>query len=365
MIKKINSFLFNIKFEYFFIFIVLLSIVKNGLWYSPATERVLKISQNIFVNPFNHTTNEWLLGSFLGPFLGYITNMNTSLYMFSLMHLIIFISLFFIILKIFVLKDSDVIGRYILLAFFMMPISNILFTWLGYADVFTFLIGISIVVFRTNKLIMIISGLLFGINHFEQGLIIALNVLFFYFVNNPNKQQKIIKNYIFLILSIFIGFLMLQLFFYINEFKISFNRISYIENAGFFRYFRALFSNFFAEFFSFFNIFIFFIIYLYSKIKNKYIFKLFIGGVIINLFITLFTVDQTRVFNILIFPLIVTLLSHTEIVKTVEKRIKKFNFIMSFLFIVSLFIPNYYIWEGKIYASAYPNILQCYKKDFK
>lgn len=278
MIERINIFLFHTKFEYFFFGIIFLIILTNGVWFSPATERVLLISEDIFSNPFiNKTTNQWLLGSFLGPVLGYILDMNKSIFLFSLMHLLIFIMFFYLLLRK-IENDNRYIARYILLAFFMMPISNIVFTWLGYADVFTVLLGVSLVIFRNNKIVLFANGFLFGINHFEQGVVVVFVLFVFYFF-----AENKVESFRFLLTStigILLGYIGLQIYFYIHDFNINFYRLDYIDNAGIFRYLRALFSNFFAEIFSFFNIFSFFIGYLFYKthLHNKKILQSFVGG---------------------------------------------------------------------------------------
>lgn len=83
-------------------------------------------------------------------------------------------------------------------------------------------------------------------------------------------------------------------------------------------------------------------------------------GVLIIFMVTIFTVDHTRVFNMLVFPLVVALLLNLNIQKVINNRIKRFNKIMVILFFISIFVPNYYIWEGKIYASSYPSIIKRY-----
>lgn len=361
ILNRLNNFLFTSKFEYFYVFIMLLSMIINGVWYTSGIPRILMISKDIFSNPFlEQVTSQWLLGSFLGPILGYIFHMNQSFFSFCIMHLVIFLLFFYFLLKS-VDKHYKNSARYILIAFFVMPVSNIAFTWLGYADVFTILLGSGLVIYRKNLIIIFILGILFGLNHFEQGLVILLTLSIFYFLTE--NKLEIFKYSLIMLLGILLGYISLKLHFYIYNFNISFDRVSYIDNAGFYKYFATLFSNFFAEIFSYFNIFIFPLILMLNSLekRNKNVSNGFIIGVVIIFFITIFTVDHTRVFNMVVFPLLIALFLNEEVQKIINLKEKRFNLIITFVFLIGIFIPNYYIWQGKIYASSWPFIFEYLK----
>jgi hypothetical protein len=116
LLQKITQMVFGINFWLFFGFVFFLPILQNGIWYSPQTERLLLISKDIFKNPFlEQPWNQWLLSSFLGPVLGYITSANRSLLYFSVMHLMILIIFFPLLVFIVRRRYGDFIARTVLI----------------------------------------------------------------------------------------------------------------------------------------------------------------------------------------------------------------------------------------------------------
>jgi hypothetical protein len=180
------------NFSVLFGLLVILSIIQNGIWYSPQTERLLLVSQNIFRNPFNEqVTNQWLLYSFLGPIIGYLTHLNSSLITYSLLHFAVFLLLFGVFLIVVRYRMGDFAARIIMIAFFLTPLPNIVFTWLGSPDVFTILLAGTIVVFSSNPACLFPTYFLMGINHFEQGsIILALTTIFMGITRERERERE-------------------------------------------------------------------------------------------------------------------------------------------------------------------------------
>lgn len=357
ILQKIAQLIFGIDFWFFYCLVFILSILQNGVWFSPQTERLLIISKDIFKNPFlDQPTNQWLLSSFFGPILGYITSTNKSLFTYSLMHLVIFVIFFTILIAVVKRRYGDFIARSVLIIFYLSPISNVLFTWLGSPDILTILLSMMIVIFWDNLIVLFIGAFLLGINHPEQGLIILLLLTIFSFLTSRKKET--IKFALIGLGSLLLGKLLVEWYFYSHNFAVEFSRVDYISNAGLFLYVKATFSNPFALLFSLYNVLAIFIttyiIYYWKKEKISFAFIVYS---LLAFIIILITLDQTRVFSILTFPGLL-LLVFSPSFRSLESAEKEFfKRVLTISFVAGILIPRFVVWMGNIYYSAYQNLI--------
>ena len=352
IIQKVHNFLFETSITKFFLIIVTLAIFSNGLMFVSSSKHLFISSLDIFSNQLTETPNVmWLLSSFLGSITSYFLGID-NFKIFILFHLIVFLFGFFVLTKI-IAKYDDYLARVFLLFFFTMPISNILFTWLGFTDIFTFLLGISIVLSKSKKILLFIFASLLGLSHAYQGFVIIILLNIFYFFSN----RKIDYNFLITsFLGVLFGILSLKFFFHYYEFNIIDTRFGYFEKKGFMRYFLATFSNFLPCLFSLFNLMWLVIILVIRKLYRfnyNNIATSFILTMILSFIVMIFTLDQSRVYNLIMFPVLIAFLFELKIQNILKKINKK---IFTYIFILSIFIPNYYIWDGKIHATSYYQI---------
>jgi len=334
--------------------------LQNGIWFSPQTERLFLISKDIFKNPFlNQTSNQWLMSSFLGPVLGYITSANQSLILYSLLHLVILLICFTALTIIIRRQYGDFVARSVLIVFFLSPISNVLFTWLGSPDILTFILVTVLVIFRKNIKIIFVSSFLLGINHPEQGLIVLfLLAVFSYLIN---RKRESILFVLFGIGSLLLGKYLLEMYFDSQNMFVEFSRIDYIPNAGLLRYIRATLSNPFALLFSLYNVlYVFIIVYVVYYWKREKIAIAFIVYSILAFITILITLDQTRVFSILTFPVLLLLVFSPSYQSLGSTEKNFFKNVLALSFIAGIIVPRFLVWEGNVYYSAYKNILNLF-----
>jgi len=354
-LRKISQLIFGMNFWLFYCLVFIFSIFQNGVWYSPQTERLLLISKDIFKNPFtNQPTNQWLMSSFLGPVLGYLTSANQSLFLYSFMHFVILVVFFTVLILVVKRKFGDFVARSVIIIFFLSPLSNVLFTWLGSPDILTILLSMMIVVFWDNLIVLFVGAFLLGINHPEQGLVILLLLTIFSFL--VGRKKETIRFGLIGLVSLVLGKLLVDWYFYYHNFAVEFSRVDYISNSGLFQYVKATFSNPFALLFSLYNVLLIFIstyvVYFWKKDKISFTFIIYSLLAFTTILVTL---DQTRVFSILTFPGLL-LLVFSPAYQNLEYAEKEFfKEVLTISFIAGIFIPRFVVWMGNIHYSTYSN----------
>lgn len=358
-LENVKNRLLGMRFWFFFVLILGLTILQNGIWYSSQSNYLLLISQNINSNPLlNQQEHQWLITSYFGPLLANIFGSNSSLFSYIIFHFFFIISFLIILTKIIKIKFGEVIARYFLIIFFLSPLSNVIFTWLGSPDVFTLVITSLLVIFRWNFLIVSLCSFLLGINHFEQGVAILTLMTFFSIVEGGNKKMITF----FALTSIgflIIGRLLLSFYFEKLDFNLAYNRAEYIKVTGIKKYMLSTLSNPFALIFSLYNtLYIFvvsFVIYFWKRERIVVSFLIYNLGAIIAI---LFTLDQTRVFSILTFPSILLLVFSPTFIKLPESESNFFKKIFTISFFLGLLIPRYTVWEGSVFFSSFRYLLE-------
>jgi len=356
---KLPQFIFGVKFWWFYSSILILSILQNGVWYSPQTERLWLMSENIFANPFlDQPKNQWLLSSFLGPLLGYVTSANRSIYLYSLLHLIIFIIFFTVMIAVAKQRHGDYIARSVLILFFLSPISNVLFTWLGSPDIITFLLSMALILFEKNIPVLVISAFLLGMNHPEQGLVILI-LLAIFTCTSGERPKEVFKFALVGIGSLLLGKFLVGWYFEIFNFDVTYSRAEYISNGGLYLYVKSTLSNPFAMMFSLYNIlYIFIAIYLAYYWKKEKIAFAFLVYSLLAFTVILFTLDQTRVFSILTFPGLLLLVFSPTFRDSPTEQKEFFQNVLSILLLAGIFIPRFTILNGEVHFSSYQYLVE-------
>lgn len=346
--ETIATFLFKMEFWGFYGFIFLCVILKNGVLLSPQASTLFLISQNIFANPLSQQPHEqWLLASFLGPFLGYISGANQSLLAYTLMHLCILIIFFAILIAIIRKKYNDFIARCVLILFFLSPLSSVLLTKLGSPDVLTVLLATMLIICADFPALITIPAFFLGVNHPEQGLVIILLLMIYTMIMGHQKQLFPLA---LAMLALLGGKFAMSYYFNLYHFNVVYSRLDFIFDVGWQKYLEIFLLNPWALFISLHHIvLIFFVFYLIYFREKK---RLMIGFLVYNLLAfgaMFFTFDQTRVFSILAFPSILLLLFFPPYVNLCASQKKYFQRILTIFLLMGIFLPRFVVWSGEVY----------------
>ena len=241
--------------------------------------------------------------------------------------------------------------------FFLSPIAQVLFTWLGSPDILTTLLSTTIVVFWGNSMVLAACALLLGTNHPEQGFVIMLLLTIFSSFTRSRKET---------IAFALIGFGALVLGkllvgWYSNAYNISteFTRLDYISKVGVTGYVKATFSNFFALVFSLYHVLILFIsAYIFYFWKLGKAPHAFVLCSLVAFATILITLDQTRVFSVVTFPILLLLVLSPPF-QTLEPTEREFfETLLTASLLFGILIPRFVIWEGAAHFSSYLNMIR-------
>ena len=228
--------------------IALLVLIKVGIWYIPNLEMSLAIAQNPFVNPFGDARDHYLLGNWTSNYLAWLLHA-TKWLSFFLYHLAFSLGFSFLFLGL-VLRhlEGDSIRKSLIL-FCILPVSATAYFWVGPDSVTLFFLLLPFV-FPASLAVTIFSGLILGLQHFEQSMIGVGALCFALFLNSRSKQPLAL-NYglrfgLILLVSILLGKFALSIIFSINHMQVNSGRwyvlIQNIFHGGF-----DLLGNFFLN----------------------------------------------------------------------------------------------------------------------
>jgi len=339
----LEQYLVNSSIKKLLILFFFTILLKIGFWYHPALWKLLTIS----INPFDESilSNQYahyLYYNFLGGYIANFLNLTTKL-SFFLFHLFFsFLFNFLFILLIFKNLDrKDAI--YSLIIFLIFPVSTTVFFWVGY-DSITLSILILSVLFRFNSIIVLIFGILLGLQHFELGFLSSFSLLALNIYNKYFDQKGFLslKYSVFLLIGTLLGRIILEYYFLSINLDITSGRIWHTINI--LKYY------FYTSFFNFHNMIWFslalgwlvIIRYFFFKEKNNF----FIFILLSQLFFLFIVDDQTRVFSCLSFLII---LSQILLNSNFLKQIK--NYEISLIIIMWIIIPYGWVWGGTLRVS--------------
>ena len=202
------------------------------------------------------------------------------------------------------------------------------------------------VLFRSYSIIVLLCGILLGLQHFELGFLSSLSLLSLNIYNKYNHQKSFLglRYSIFLIIGVMLGKIILQYYFSLIELNLNSGRTWYAFSVikhflynGYFNFHNIIWFSLSVGWLVIFKYFF------YNSRNNFFIFILF--GQILILFIV---DDQTRVYANLSFLII---LSQIFLNKNFLSTIK--NYEISLIFIIWLIMPYGWAWQGVLRASMF------------
>ena len=348
MEKKLSDFgtyLIHLNLKKKFFYLSLIIILKVGIWYHPALWRLLEISINPFdnsaiINPNAHYLYYNFLGGFVANFFGFNTKIS-----FFLFHLFFSITFFFLYIYFVLQKLDKKLALLSIALFLVLPVSTTSFFWVGY-DSITLTIMMLSIIFSHNLLLILIFGVLLGLQHFELTFLAALSLLVLNIYNKLSSKYSFLNlNYsIFIIIGILLGKFLLE--YYFNQIGLNINSGRILYAFDYLKYFA------FTAYFNFHNVIWFalsigwliIIKYFFSKERNNFFLFIILGQLLI-----LFIVDdQTRVYANLSFLII---FSQILINKSFLQNIK--NYEIAVLIFLWLIFPYGWAWQGVLRASMF------------
>lgn len=169
--SKIERLLFETPTWKFLAVIFTLCVVKTGVWWYPNPLALWAMAQNPFASPFTQPDEHYLMWNWLGPWLAWLigaTSM-TTLFLFFLACALGFVALFARVVLVQLPREQ---ARTALVLFALLPVSTTALFWVG-QDGLTLLLLMAALAFPGMPLVTLATGVLLGLQHFEQGFFAA------------------------------------------------------------------------------------------------------------------------------------------------------------------------------------------------
>jgi hypothetical protein len=165
--KKVEQLLFESPTWKLLAVVCALWLLKTGIWTYPNPRALWAMAQNPFASPFTNPDEEYLMWSWLGPWLAWRTGAATmtSQFVLSLAQAAAFTFLF---MRVALKNLPRELARTAIVLFAVLPVSTTAYYWVGY-DSLTLLLMMAALAFPATPLVTLGAGLLLGMQHFEQG----------------------------------------------------------------------------------------------------------------------------------------------------------------------------------------------------
>jgi hypothetical protein len=209
----------------FWAFVCLLAglvVVKCGVGAYPANFLGLKIALAFPGRPALDAYSQYAMSSPLGPILAKALGA-TTLRSYAALHAVVLLVGMTALIYAVRQRRGERTARLVALSFACTPMPMVLLGWLGSYDVFTFLLA-SFLVLMDGPLIVALLSFALGLAHFEQGLLIAMALLF---IRQPASIARW-KPWISMLGGLVVG--KLSLWLYLNAIGIRFGRFLWLAS---------------------------------------------------------------------------------------------------------------------------------------
>ena len=319
-----------------FITLIVLSLIKSGIWVFPATNASLIIAMDPFRNPFTDPSSHYLMTTWLGSYVAYVLGIKTFSGIITYFLFCGLLGIIFLWLSIKKHLEKSLQSRSIL---FMALIPGIptVFYWVG-MDTFTFLLFALYLYFSANPALTLIVGMLMGMQHFEVGIVSAISLAVYELLSVPLlKNQKKKFAVVTFIIGILLGKFLLSLIFASHGISILTDRTQLgLETVK--TNYQLIFSNAFPIFWSYLGVYWIFLVLLLRKFDRQ-LFAL-MAALVLPLVIVFFVKDQTRIMHLSSFLLLTQalVLNPVQLKKLTSRQIQ-------FLILAWLVIPWMWFWN--------------------
>lgn len=344
--NKITRFISSASDIQVFLILILIQLIKTGVWVIPNIGLSFVISRDLTKNPFSDPNAHYLMWSYLGPVLAHLLSIDT-LSGFILMHLLLTLAgvvIYFSGLR----KTYGALPclKKSLIVYFSFPVAGTIWYWVG-MDGITFLLMASILVFNRHWFIVLPLSILLGVNHFEQGFL----GFFLLFIGVTIVRLREIKTSVsprwclLVLLGVIIGKGLLAYWFFTHE-LIVLGRFYWLK-----QHFTMMLKQWFTHphviLFSLFGTGWFFVLVAWKRLEN--VRAALLLTLVTLTALSLVSADQTRVIALISFPFLhVFLIANEDFLSTINE--KEFA---AFL-IAWILVPWAWCWGGDPKVSAFP-----------
>jgi hypothetical protein len=339
-------------------------IFTNGIFLVPP-EQYQRLSQNPFITRTDIDIHNYWQETILLPVVAYYTQLTSRLSFNGLCFLILEAA--FLLFAQFTLKREGPTATLIFSAILMSgPLTTVTLAWLGSPDGLTFALTVPIL-FVNSSLSIFFLAILGSMNHFAFTIAAAEILALRWVARDGIKVYQLIA----LAIGGMFGYIFVKLFLAFNHIQIM-TRFDYIFSKNLMGWVSMNAANFPMTLFSLFNVqWLVIPVCLIMFFRfDKFFFGCLLTILALNLGITFFTEDSTRIFSLLSWGVLMECIFHAYKLALNQKDngiLLQKQFLQALMVIgfISLITPRYFSWNGEIHPSSfYVFIMQVIKGNY-
>jgi hypothetical protein len=344
LIEKINRFLYQTNRLRLILIVFFVYFLKTGIWYLPNIDGWWPMSLNPFKNPFTDPLGQFVFWNWLGPFLAWLLHIHnrTSFMYFHLCFAIAFtLAFLYYVFSTFAEEDA----RTALVLFLSVGSSAMGYYWIG-MDSITLALMMFILLARKYPVVALFLGVALGMQHFEQAIFafgaVLFALLYSHYLKTPATFS--LRWSICAFAGVLMGKLVLVVLFWHLHIHITDRRYYFLQNYQMFL--QMFYYHVQYLLWSFFGAGWFAVAKFAERGKAARPFFIAVIGLIL---LQLTVSDETRVFWIVVFPLLaVYLLLDESFLQFIGSNVT------SWIFAIWLLAPFPYAWGGRPLISILP-----------
>lgn len=221
VLERLQAFIYQAPRWKLVAVLLLATLVKTGIWFMPNLDSTAMIASNPFVNPFTNPDAHYLLTSWLGLYVAWLLGATSErlLFCYFLLFSMLFSALF---MRLLLTRLPDAAARSALVLFTLLPVSGTAYFWVGIDGITLCLMTVALLLRDRSPLLLVPTGILLGMQHFEQGLfsfgaVLAALLLGRLWRNNTEDRHGVagytLRWALCVLAGVIVGKIMLQLLF--------------------------------------------------------------------------------------------------------------------------------------------------------
>lgn len=167
VLQCVQQFIYHTPRWKLIVVLLLSTLIKTGIWFMPNLDSTALIASNPFVNPFSNPDAHYLLTSWLGLYGAWLIGATSErlLFCYFLLFSMLFSALF---MRLLLTRLPDAAARTALVLFTLLPVSGTSYFWAGIDGITLCLITLALLQRDRSAPLLLLTGILLGMQHFEQ-----------------------------------------------------------------------------------------------------------------------------------------------------------------------------------------------------
>lgn len=324
----------------------------HGLWLYPVVPEILEFSRDLTGDPLAGRQEQFVYWSLLGPWLGHATRTNGGAWSFAGLQLALLVGLGGLALLGHHRRHGDAATRRLTLLLFTSPVLAVCTTWLGSADVVTLVVSIAWLALDRRPLAAALVGVVAGVNHFEQSMLIAAGLGVVGLVDARDERGRAARWLALALIGVVVGRALVLAHFHHYDIEPTTTRFSFVERVGLRSYAHATFGNPLWTLLSVYGLGWLPVLVLAACLPDRRLVRVW-GLIHLGLVpILVLTLDQTRVAALLLLPVLLRVGTSEAASRLHPRDARRLGRAVALTALLAVVVPRVVVWDGRLHSSV-------------